>query len=72
VFTGIGPLGYRKRFNWREVQSVRVKEKLSRRGGVSERVSLEGQTSVDVASGLNTERRHFMVAALRQMLRERR
>lgn len=72
IFTGAGPIGWTRRFSWADISSVRTSEKRSGRGASSEQITLEGQRRIDLASGLNSERRHFMVAALRRMRREHR
>ncbi len=62
VFTGVGPIGWRQRFNWREVTTVRSNEG---------KIMLEGQRRIDLASLLNSERLYFILAALRRMRLER-
>lgn len=72
VFTGVGSLGWTRHFNWREMTSVSTADASSGRGRVTERITLQGQRRIDFAGNLNAERRHFMLAALRRMLLERR
>lgn len=70
VFTGVGPIGWTRRFNRREVKAVR--ESLSRwqqNGRSMPVLELEGGTPIRFGSGLSEQRRHFMLAALRQHLR---
>jgi hypothetical protein len=71
VFTGVGPVGWRRRFDWSEIRAVYLSQKSGRRGS-SEQITLEGQTQINFGIGLSSERRYFLLSALRQMLRERR
>jgi len=41
IFAGAGPIGWRRRFNWRNVTSIRRTEKVGSRGSVSEQLTFE-------------------------------
>jgi hypothetical protein len=71
LFTGVGPFGWTRRFSWREMTKVGTTQKQGRNGS-SEQITLEGQRRIDFGSGLNTDRLHFVLAALRKMRREKR
>ena len=74
IFTGIGPLGWRRRFDPSQVKQVRIDSKQWRDSdGDSRRktaVVLEMQSGkqMKLASGLNQERQRFLAGALRQAL----
>jgi hypothetical protein len=70
IFTGVGPIGWRRRFDWRKVSSIRRTEKVGNRGGVSEQITFEGETRLNFAAGIKTERLDFMLAMLRKKWRE--
>lgn len=74
VFTGIGWLGRRRRFDANDVREVRLDEVSHGRGDdASSRrsvaVELEGGRVIRFGNGLREDRRMFMAAALRQGLR---
>mgnify|MGYP006883238833 CR=1 FL=1 len=69
VFTGIGPIGSRERFDASAISEVR--EQRSRRSGrraSSTCIVLEGPRPLFFGSQLNSPRRRFMIATLRQTL----
>lgn len=72
VFTGVGPIGWRRRLNWRGVSSVRCTESYGRRGSVSRQIKFEGETPLSFASGVKEERLNFMLAVLRRKWQESR
>ena len=72
VFTGVGPIGWRRRFNWRGVSAVRCTESHGRRGSVSKHVRFEGEKSLAFATGVKDERLNFMLAVLRRKWQESR
>lgn len=74
VFTGVGPVGRRRRFEACDAKDVRLDETSSGRGeDASVRrcigVDLEGGRVVRFGHGLREDRRMFVAAALRQRLR---
>jgi hypothetical protein len=70
IFTGVGRLGWRRKFRWNEIATIRTSKTHSNEGGTSEQITMEGKSRVDFASMLNVERRYFMLAALLRMRRE--
>lgn len=69
IFSGVGPLGWRRRFNWRKVSAIRRTEKRGNRGSTSQQLTLEGEERLNFASGVKEERLDFMLAALRKKWR---
>jgi hypothetical protein len=70
IFTGVGPVGWRRRFNWRGVTAIHCTEKTGNRGATSEQITLEGEKRMNFAGGVKTERLDFMLAMLRKKWRE--
>lgn len=70
VFTGVGPIGWRRRFQKDDVTGVRRTERRSRKGQVADVITLEGRKPINFASGIKAARLTFMLAALRQWLRK--
>jgi hypothetical protein len=70
IFTGVGPIGWRRRFNWRKVTSIRRTEKIGNRGSTYEQITFEGEKRLNFAAGVKTERLDFMLAVLRKKWRE--
>jgi hypothetical protein len=69
IFTGIGPMGWQRRF--RAADILRVEEQLSRFRSGSQNlhaIALEGKQRMVFGSLLNDERRYFVLSALRQIL----
>ncbi len=71
VFIGFLGIGFRKRFAWSGVKAVREEISLASRSRTSS-IVLEGEKRISFGSGLNEERRRFLLHALRAMLRARR
>lgn len=75
VFTGIGPLGWRRRFTPSAVKEVRLSDELWRDSDGDRRnkthivIELDGQKPIKFGSALTAERRKFVAAALRRALR---
>jgi hypothetical protein len=67
VFTGFGPLGFRKRFDWDEITAVRRTSKPGSEGSSSPQITLEGRERINVGVGLSGKRFDFMLAALRHV-----
>lgn len=69
-FVGIGPIGWRRRFEWSGITGVTEgnipHENPGKQGGC---ICLESNgTRIRIASGVTEERRNFMIRALRKML----
>jgi hypothetical protein len=74
VFTGIGPLGRRRRFDSRQVRSCRIEENWQNsKGGTRQTreavLQLQDGKRVKFGSGLTEERLHFVAGALRRELK---
>ena len=68
VFTGIGPLGWSRRFRWSEVREVREwMRKWQRNDRNLPMIELDGPKPIRFGSGLTEPRRLFFLAALRRM-----
>lgn len=70
IFWGIGPVGWRRRFNWRDVTGIRLTESNSRRSSVYQQITIDGKKTLNFGIGSNNQRLNFMLAALRRKLRE--
>jgi len=70
IFTGVGPIGWRRKFNWREVSAIRRTEKYGNRGSVLQQITFEGQKRLNFAAGVKDERLDFLFRALRRKWRE--
>ena len=70
IFTGVGAVGWRRRFNWRSVSAIRRTEKTGNRGSTSEQITFEGEKRMNFAAGIKTERLDFLLAILRKKWRE--
>jgi hypothetical protein len=72
VFTGVGPVGWTRKFKWSGVKSVGADlTKYQRNGQSMPLIALQGDQPLRFASGLNEARQRFMLRALKQLLRER-
>jgi hypothetical protein len=66
VFVGIGSLGWRRRFSWNEVDSIREEgSKMSYPGSHSGGIVMEGKTRLKFGQGLSESRRYFVFNALK-------
>ena len=70
IFTGVGPIGWRRRFNWSNVSGIRRTERYGNRGSVSQQITFDGEKRMNFAGGMKGERLDFMFAALRKKWRE--
>ncbi len=70
VFTGVGSLGWRRRFDAAQVKNVTLQQKRNSEGSDSFVLLLEMRAGKQVKLGslLSGERRNFMLVALRQTL----
>lgn len=66
VFTGIWFLGWRRRFDPEGIHRVYENERAGRRANSSE-IVLEGAERITLGSGLNENRRYFMLQVLRSI-----
>lgn len=73
VFTGIGPLGWTRRFDWSAVQTIREADaQFGYFGSQSGAIVMEGKTRLKFGTGLNEERRYFVLNVLRHLQQQRR
>jgi hypothetical protein len=68
VFVGVGPLGWRKRFNPSEVRRVHEEVRRGSKGSTSRNIVLEGAERVELGSMLSEERQRFVLQVLRYLL----
>lgn len=68
VFTGVGAMGFHRRFNWSQVQSM----KITPRHGIvsSQQIKLQGVQTLRFGSHLEGRRLKFILDALRQIDRD--
>ena len=69
IFTGVGPVGWRRKFNWRRVTAIRRTQQMNR-NGVSDQITFEGEKRLNFASGVRAERLDYLLAVLRKKWRE--
>ncbi len=68
IFTGVGSIGYRQKFSWDEVSSVKEKTSKNRNQGTTTQIVLEGKKRYTLGYGLSESRRYFMYMALKMMV----
>lgn len=68
VFTGIGPIGWTRRFDWSKVSRV-SEDALGYQysGGSGQVISLVGETKIKCASMMTEARRYFILQGLRKL-----
>jgi hypothetical protein len=72
IFTGVGPVGWMRKFKWSGIREVSEGLGNYRRNGqYQQQIVLEGDTRLTFGSGLRQDRRYFMLNALRSVLRKR-
>jgi hypothetical protein len=87
VFTGLGPVGLTKHFNWLDVTEVREATyrdyesevgkdglrtyKVIAQGGIQKKIILEGKRRISFGGWLNNRRRTFILRVIQKMLAER-
>ena len=72
VFTGVGPIGWTRNFNWRSITAIEetvTRDKSSE--GNRFHIALIGQQRLKFGSTLSDEKRYYIVQALRQLLPSR-
>jgi len=70
IFSGIGPIGWKRRFNWSGVTAIRRTVSFGRNNSPSNQLTLEGQNRLNFAGGMNAARQEFLLATLQQKLLE--
>ncbi len=71
VFTGIGSIGWRRRFNPREVSTVRIEPYRTNNGATSMAIVLDGPHKLRFGTMLSEARRDFIANVLRLELASR-
>ena len=66
IFTGVGPLGWTRRFQLSDVIAVREKTSRSSKGGVTKYIQIEAEKTFQFGSMLNDARRHFLMQVLKK------
>jgi hypothetical protein len=67
IFSGVGPIGRRKRFRWSEVRDMRLTRFGESNGKAQYRITLDAEKLIHFGTMLKEERQQFLLAALRQM-----
>ncbi len=68
IFVGIGRLGWRRTFNWDDVETITEEgTKMNYPGGQGAGIALSGRTKLVFGSNLNEARRYFILNALKQL-----
>jgi hypothetical protein len=68
IFTGVGQVGWRRRFNWRGVTAIRRTERHGR-NGPQPQITLEGEKRLRFGTGLKAERMDYLLAVLQSKWR---
>jgi hypothetical protein len=71
IFTGVGPIGWRRRFDWRGVTSIRRTQNRNQNGSWPQ-ITLDGEKRLSFSAGVKAERQDYMLAFLQNKLREAR
>ena len=73
VFTGVGPMGWTRRFDWSTIQQVREGvSQTTDSGGTNREIALVGAGGLKFGSELSEGRRYYLLQALRRLLVDRR
>ena len=68
VFVGVGKIGWTRKFEWREVQTIREDgSTVSYPGGHQGIIVMEGKSRLKFGSGLNDKRRFYVFSVLKLM-----
>ena len=66
VFTGIGMIGRRKKFLWKDVATISEKASLWKKSGSKNTsIHMEGTSRISFAGGVNSSRMYFLLNALK-------
>jgi len=70
ISTGIGAIGWKRRFDWDQTKKIRISKYYHPRGQMAQQqITLEGKKVFALARGVKVERLRFMFIALRLMSR---
>ena len=71
VFTGVGKIGIKKRFDWDSVNNIYEQENIrstgSRNNKITSSIIMEGSTRIKIGTGLKEEHRYFLLTALKHL-----
>ena len=69
VFTGLGKIGKKKKFNWNSIIRIyeNVPDSQFNINNYGRAIFLEGETRIKFGSGLNEKRRYYLVTVLKYM-----
>ena len=69
VFTGVGKIGLTKSFNWKHVSRVKeAPSKIGYPGSHGGKLVLDGADRISFGTGLNENRRYYVMSALQKIL----
>lgn len=68
TFSGVGPIGWHKRFAWSSVRSVVEESYRSGRNSLQTALFLQGETRIKFAGGISQARRYYLLQALRSSI----
>jgi hypothetical protein len=72
IFTGVGPIGWTRKFKWTGIREVSEGiGNVQRNGRYQQQIVLQGDTRLTFGSGIREDRRYFILNALRSRLRKR-
>lgn len=69
VFTGVGRIGFKKKFLWKEISKIEAKASLNNQnliGGYGSVIVMEGKSQISFGAGLNQERRYYILKSLQK------
>jgi hypothetical protein len=69
LFRGVGPIGWKQRFNWSAVTGIRRTQRMGR-NSTYDQITIDAAKELSFASGVKRERFEFLLAALREMQKE--
>lgn len=71
VKTGVGPIGYTRRFDPRKVKNISTgRSKIETNGEHKELIEIDADRTVRFASGLEEAKRDWLIAVLRRLLKD--
>jgi hypothetical protein len=72
IFNGIGPIGWRRRFQWDRVTAIRLTQaaRSDNSNKIWYRITLDGDKPINFASAIKRERLDFIAAVLRKKWQE--
>jgi len=72
VFTGIGKIGWTRKFDWRSVQTIREgMANMDDSSGRTACIVLEGKERLKFGSGLNEQRKYYILSTLKYLKSKR-